>query len=1351
MALGRIIDIADAATTVVQGSVEGDRFGGQIALLDLFGSDRADLVTTAIPTPGSPQIVLVAGAPAATLGETRQTVALAAFQTAAVTALGDVDGDGRDDLGVTQTNGVALVVYGDAAGFAGEPTLDDLLGAGRATVVAQPAEFSFGTLALIALGDVDGDGKADLGLGGGPFGREAGRLLAILPGAGFAERPAVLDAGESGIAVLAPAPDTTQIRHFAGLGDIDGDGRDDFAVVVDPTADPGEILVQFGDPGLTPGGLPDGLQTGNAGTLRILAGEGLSGSSGAMRVAGAGDLNADGIDDLVVIMQATAAGETPEGATRMLDRVFLLFGDADLRGATVTLQDAAAELAPFGALADGRGLAILPEGEDASSGAGQLFLAAGPAGDVTGDGVDDLVLGREFFFGQNYGQIYVLPGSAELADTAVLDLADPAGPALATRIDLGPLAVVGTARPTLAVGGDVDGDGVNDIALGVAGSFPAVPGAIHLIEGGGRLLDAQPPGARDDAVRVARDNTVVVAVLDNDQRTSNRLDPASVTIVQAPAQGTASMLPDGSIRFDPAGSTAGTVSFSYTVADLDGRVSNAATVTATVVDVPLVLRPTTGSDVVDDDPTTLSLREAVALGNLAGGPRVIELGALHYVFNTVDPPETANADAPIAVLGDITLRGSNTTITARQDGLERLFSVAAGASLTVEDVDLEAFYRDSRGGGAFEVAGGTLRLDGVSFDNFGMGREVLVRTTRDEIVNDPVGGIGKSYISVTETYATGFGAAIHNLGGIVEVVGSEFTGNYALSGGAIATLGGRVEVTDSTFRGNGSLATARTSHTTSTSVKAGTPENEGEETPVKGLRTTVTEGPLIYGTGAAIHSIDGVVDLLRVVFDDNQAATQHSGVEGATVFADAPGALVLNEVSFINDSNPFHALDESGPGEAAALAPPRSAGAAAAPAIDFTAGFDLAGLAQGRAPLLSFGAGGILELTPTKVRLDLAGFVLELTGEGLGLDLANFDPTDPTSLKALAGRVTGARLTDKATGQVVASAHDLDLAAATIQGLLDNGFETNESLLQALGITAALRGSPGADTLEGGGGADTLAGRDGDDLVQGLDGADRLVGDNGADTLEGGEGRDTLVGGAGNDLLLGQGGNDLISSQGAADTLAGGEGDDRYRLGDAGDTVIELMGGGIDVVVAAFDVTLGPNLEGLRLLGSADLSGTGNALGNRLAGNAGANLLRGGAGNDALLGGGGADTLEGGPGRDRLVGGAGPDHFVFGAPEPQADRILDFDTGEDSIVLLGSGFGGLLAGSLAGQAVGSTQRFIHNASGTADAPAGEWQLVLDDTTGLLVFDANGIADGGRVGLARLGVGTALAAADLLIG
>lgn len=130
-----------------------------------------------------------------------------------------------------------------------------------------------------------------------------------------------------------------------------------------------------------------------------------------------------------------------------------------------------------------------------------------------------------------------------------------------------------------------------------------------------------------------------------------------------------------------------------------------------------------------------------------------------------------------------------------------------------------------------------------------------------------------------------------------------------------------------------------------------------------------------------------------------------------------------------------------------------------------------------------------------------------------------------------------------------------------------------------------LRGSGAGDTLVGGAGNDTLIGAggnalliagSGDNHLIGGEGDDRLIGGSGNDTLEGGWGDDLLIAGGGDNLLFGGVGNDtlvgvafdsegrdvgganilnggagddlLIAGQG--DLLHGGEGADRFALGD---------------------------------------------------------------------------------------------------------------------------------------------------------------------------------------------------------
>jgi Ca2+-binding RTX toxin-like protein len=166
-----------------------------------------------------------------------------------------------------------------------------------------------------------------------------------------------------------------------------------------------------------------------------------------------------------------------------------------------------------------------------------------------------------------------------------------------------------------------------------------------------------------------------------------------------------------------------------------------------------------------------------------------------------------------------------------------------------------------------------------------------------------------------------------------------------------------------------------------------------------------------------------------------------------------------------------------------------------------------------------------------------------------------------------------------------------------------------------------------------------IEGTDGPELLNGTTGDDRMLGLGGADTLRGGGGDDELAGGEGNDSLHGGAGND---------TLLGGDGNDIYSVGDAGDVVVELADEGYDRVIASISYTLSDHVERLSLTGTADLNGTGNALGNRLDGTAGANILAGGEGNDTLYGGGGDDELAGGEGSDALYGGAGNDTLLGG-------------------------------------------------------------------------------------------------------
>jgi Ca2+-binding RTX toxin-like protein len=234
--------------------------------------------------------------------------------------------------------------------------------------------------------------------------------------------------------------------------------------------------------------------------------------------------------------------------------------------------------------------------------------------------------------------------------------------------------------------------------------------------------------------------------------------------------------------------------------------------------------------------------------------------------------------------------------------------------------------------------------------------------------------------------------------------------------------------------------------------------------------------------------------------------------------------------------------------------------------------------------------------------------------------------------------------------------------------------------LEALGgANHILDGGAGNDTLNSGAGNDMQYGRDGHDQLNGGAGNDNLGGGEGDDRLDGGLGADLLQGGAGDDVyivdnvgdrtnelagdgydrveasvtwtlalhveqlkltgnaainatgnaqandLIGNARNNVLDGREGADSMAGGQGNDSYYVDNVGDVVTEAAYEGTDTVYSSLDYVLGDNVEWLWLTGSA-VSGTGNALDNRLLGNDGANVLDGKYGADMMWGGRGNDT-----------------------------------------------------------------------------------------------------------------------------
>lgn len=218
-------------------------------------------------------------------------------------SVGDVNGDGLDDIGVGAAGadpqgrtdaGAVYVVFGKTSTTPVNLSTFDLGLQGDAGFrIAGPAPMTFtGTVAR--LGDVNGDANEDI-LVASPgarhsyvvFGKSESGGVDL---AGFHEDPTV-----GGYRIKHPRPDTTSDLAVGGGGDFNGDGIPDALIGYSHDHQhPGVVAVVFGKEGSAP------INTRRLGRrgFKILGVK--AGDTTGHAVASAGDVNGDGLDDIIV-------------------------------------------------------------------------------------------------------------------------------------------------------------------------------------------------------------------------------------------------------------------------------------------------------------------------------------------------------------------------------------------------------------------------------------------------------------------------------------------------------------------------------------------------------------------------------------------------------------------------------------------------------------------------------------------------------------------------------------------------------------------------------------------------------------------------------------------------------------------------------------------------------------------------------------------------------------------------------------------------------------------------------------------------------------------------------------------
>lgn len=166
-----------------------------------------------------------------------------------------------------------------------------------------------------------------------------------------------------------------------------------------------------------------------------------SGGEAGVSVSRAGDINGDGIDDLIVGAQRAA----PYGAA------YVVFGrSTNSFGSAISV----------GSLDGTNGFRI--------DGIGRTGRSVSDAGDVNGDGIDDLIVGS-YRVGQMRGESAVIFGRSDGSFNATLSL---------TALDgydgfrLGGIDTYDHSGEAVSGAGDVNGDGFDDVIIGAYGADP---------------------------------------------------------------------------------------------------------------------------------------------------------------------------------------------------------------------------------------------------------------------------------------------------------------------------------------------------------------------------------------------------------------------------------------------------------------------------------------------------------------------------------------------------------------------------------------------------------------------------------------------------------------------------------------------------------------------------------------------------------------------------------------------------------------------------------------------------------------------------------------------------------------